>query len=101
MGRDVWVIDPKDNVGTVISHEVKRGSAFKVEAGGRVVELTAQGDIPYGHKAALVPIKKGETIWKYGLSVGRATVDIRPGEHVHTHNIESERGRGDLHAAKQ
>jgi altronate dehydratase small subunit len=101
MAREVWVIDPKDNVGTVISHAVKRGVTVKVEGHGRNFEVTAQSDIPYGHKVALVPIRKGETVWKYGLSIGRATADLRPGEHVHIHNIESQRGRGDLHAAKK
>ncbi len=101
MAREVWIVDPKDNVGTVISHDVRRGTAVKVEVGVRTLELTAARDIPYGHKIALVPIRKGETIWKYGLSIGRATGDIHPGEHVHIHNIESERGRGDLYAAQR
>jgi altronate dehydratase small subunit len=34
---------------------------------------------------------------KYGEDIGLATVKINPGDHVHTHNIESQRGRGDLH----
>ncbi len=33
---------------------------------------------------------------KYGQVIGRATADIAVGEHVHVHNIESTRGRGDL-----
>ena len=35
---------------------------------------------------------------KYGQPIGRATAAIAPGEHVHVHNIESLRGRGDLDA---
>jgi hypothetical protein len=34
---------------------------------------------------------------KYGSTIGTATDDIQPGEHVHTHNVASGRGRGDLH----
>ncbi len=42
-----------------------------------------------GHKIALVPIRKGEKIIKYGMPVGCALADIAPGEHVHTHNVKT------------
>jgi len=32
---------------------------------------------------------------KYGEPIGIATRDIRSGQHVHVHNLESARGRGD------
>ncbi|MDQ6598863.1 SAF domain-containing protein [Bacillus salipaludis] len=37
----------------------------------------------------------GEDILKYGEVIGLATTDIEPGEHVHIHNLEGKRGRGD------
>ncbi len=33
--------------------------------------------------------------YKYGQVIGRATKDIEAGGHVHVHNLESTRGRGD------
>jgi altronate dehydratase small subunit len=48
--------------------------------------------IPFGHKVAIVAIRQGETVVKYGASIGRATADIAPGEHVHVHNLRSVRG---------
>ena len=42
-----------------------------------------------GHKYALCDIKKGENIIKYGNPIGHATVDIKAGEHVHTHNVKT------------
>ena len=42
-----------------------------------------------GHKYALRDIKAGENIIKYGNPIGHATVDIKKGEHVHTHNIKT------------
>ncbi|MFQ5657413.1 MAG: SAF domain-containing protein [Candidatus Methylomirabilales bacterium] len=39
---------------------------------------------------------RGAPIIKYGQVIGRATVEIAPGDHVHVHNMESLRGRGDL-----
>jgi len=59
------------------------------------MSVTLTNDIPYGHKIALTDIPKGEAIVKYGEQIGIATTDIRAGQHVHVHNVESTRGRGD------
>ncbi len=42
-----------------------------------------------GHKYALVDIKKGENVIKYGNPIGHATADIKKGEHVHSHNMKT------------
>ena len=42
-----------------------------------------------GHKYALCDIKAGENVIKYGCPIGHATVDIKKGEHVHTHNLKT------------
>ena len=49
-----------------------------------------------GHKIAVKEIKTGEQITKYGEEIGVATHDIKKGEYVHVHNLDSMRGRGDL-----
>ena len=49
-------------------------------------KMIAQEPIPTGHKVAVREIPKGDAILKYGQIIGTATVDIHPGEHVHTHN---------------
>jgi altronate hydrolase len=51
--------------------------------------------IPAAHKVAVRPIGQGEAVVKYGAPIGRATAPIFTGQHVHTHNVESERMRGD------
>jgi altronate dehydratase small subunit len=93
--KKAFVIDEKDNVGTVVVEALQKGD--QVGTNGRVTDVvvTANSDIPYGHKIALKDITSGETVYKYGLSIGSATTDIRAGDHVHTHNVESNRGRGD------
>jgi altronate dehydratase small subunit len=53
-------------------------------------------NIPFGHKFSITTISKGDNILKYGEVIGRGTDDIDPGSHVHTQNVESLRGRGDL-----
>ena len=44
-------------------------------------------DTETGHKYAARAVKKGEYVIKYGYPIGKATSDIKPGEHVHTHNL--------------
>jgi altronate dehydratase small subunit len=90
----VFVIDESDNVATNVADEIPKGTQVDVQ--GTTIQTLDL--IPYGHKMALQAIPKGETVLKYALSIGSATVDIQPGNHVHIHNVESNRGRGDLAA---
>lgn len=43
--------------------------------------------IPRGHKMAVAPIERGQAVTKYGQTIGFATEDIAPGQHVHVHNL--------------
>ena len=89
-------VHEKDNVATIFA-EVAAGDVVVIaDKAGRQSEISAQNDIPYGHKIALVDIPAGEKILKYGEVIGQAGVRIGCGEHVHVHNIDSLRGRGDL-----
>jgi altronate hydrolase len=70
------------------------GVALEPLAAGRQVEvegarLTVRDDVPVGHKIALRPVKAGDEVRKYGWPIGRATRDIEPGEHVHSHNLST------------
>jgi altronate dehydratase small subunit len=93
--KKVFVIDEADNVGTVVVAPIDKGE--DVGTNGRItdIKVTASTDIAYGHKVALKDIAKGDTVMKYGLSIGTASQDIKAGDHVHAHNVESNRGRGD------
>jgi len=86
----VLVMTEADTVGTAIE-DLEAGRRF--EYGGR--EITLAEEVPFGHKVALEPIEQGGTILKYGESIGTASEPVEPGEWVHTHNCESNRGRGD------
>ena len=89
--KAVLVISERDNVGTAL-RALDAGQTF--EAGGETVTIAES--IAPGHKIALRPIALGEAVVKYGSPIGTATVEIRVGTHVHTHNVASSRGRGDL-----
>jgi altronate dehydratase len=45
--------------------------------------------IPFGHKFALKDIKEGEYVYKYGEIIGKASVDIKKGDWIHTKNLKS------------
>lgn len=42
-----------------------------------------------GHKYALRDLPAGETVIKYGNPIGHLTRDVRKGEHIHSHNMET------------
>lgn len=98
-----YVVDGTlDNVATIVENNVIQGMKIPVEFDKVTQEIMLtdgdqNGDYTLGQKFAIRPIKKGEQVFKYGLSIGRATKDIAVGEWVHVHNIEPMRGRGDLH----
>jgi altronate dehydratase len=83
-------ISDRDNVATALE-PLEAGRVLDI-AGARI---TAAAAIPRGHKIALRRIRAGEPVIKYGSPIGTATAGIEPGMHVHTHNVESTRGRGD------
>jgi altronate dehydratase len=85
------VITARDNVATALM-ALDAGRAVTIDA--RV--LTPRQRIPSGHKIALTDIAAGDPVVKYGQPIGLATAAIQAGEHVHTHNLSSTRGRGDL-----
>lgn len=88
------IINKLDNVATSITN-IEAGSTVTLK-NGYEIKVKVRKAIPFGHKFALIKIKKGESIIKYGAVIGRATKEIAEGAHVHIHNVESMRGRGDL-----
>jgi hypothetical protein len=85
------VISDRDNVATALE---------TLEPGRHVsigeIQLVVRERIPHGHKIALTNVATGQPVIKYGSPIGLASADIQAGEHVHTHNVASSRGRGDL-----
>lgn len=83
-------VSEKDNVVTVLS-QVKKGETVSYLDNKEKREVVAQNDIPIYHKIATCDIKTDEDIVKYGENIGRASVDIAKGSHVHTHNVKAHR----------
>ncbi|WP_240416285.1 UxaA family hydrolase [Paenibacillus periandrae] len=93
-GADALVMDPRDHVATAIK-DLEQGSKVAYRVQDAVHELVLVDAIQFGHKLAILDIAEGTDIRKYGEVIGRTTTAIRAGEHVHVHNVEGIRGRGD------
>lgn len=88
------VLKSGDNVAVVVAPVARGGRLDAVS--GECVEPT--DDIPRGHKVALADLHRGASVLKYGEVIGVTTRDVCRGEHVHVHNVESQRLRADLAA---
>lgn len=82
------LISKKDSVGVTIE-ELKVGDVASYKANDEVKKVNIVQDIPIYHKFAIVDVKAGDLVYKYGQVIGKATENIKVGQHVHTHNIIS------------
>lgn len=80
-------ISQHDNVAVAIE-ELARGECYRVGT----ISIVPQVIIPKGHKIALTDIPQGTNIVKYGFPIGHATVDIKKGDWIHTHNLKTNLG---------
>ena len=91
--QDVAVhLHPQDSV-VIAKTDLEAGTRLVAPPGDAALpEMTLRQSIPSGHKIALLDVATGEPVRRYGQIIGFAKEPIRPGEHVHKHNV----GMGDL-----
>ncbi len=95
-GNTFVQVHPEDNVAVAL-RALLIGDRLTALAG----TVTVLTPVPFGHKVAVRPIAQGQAVVKYGEIIGQASQDIGIGEHVHVHNCDSNRGRGDLAGTEQ
>lgn len=85
--------DRKDTVAVVVVEGVKAGMTLNgwIMDEDKTLTVQARQDIPIGHKIALVDMDAGDTVWKYGIDMGKVIAPIRAGEHAHVHNVKTKR----------
>jgi (2R)-sulfolactate sulfo-lyase subunit alpha len=85
--------DAKDTVAVVVVEGVTAGMTLSgwIMDEDKTAEVVARQDIPIGHKVALKDMSPGDTVWKYGVDMGKVVAPIRAGEHAHVHNIKTKR----------
>jgi len=79
---DAILLHPRDNVAV---------AARPLEAGTEIiagqVHLRLAEPVRMAHKIALSSIAEGESVVRYGQTIGFATAPIAPGQWVHSHNL--------------
>jgi len=73
-------VEKKDNVAIPVASVVKDSV---LENG-----LVALNDIPQGHKIALCPLKKGEPVIRYGVTIGYLKQDVHEGAGINEDMLE-------------
>jgi altronate dehydratase small subunit len=94
MSKYALIVHKRDNVATALQN-LGNGDLIKVEIENLIYEIELSQSIKFGHKFSLQEINKGNAVIKYGEKIGIASLKIRQGQHVHLHNVEGFRGRGD------
>ena len=86
-----------DNVATAFDDILVNEDVEIIDFDKKVISVVKSvNSINRGHKISLVDIEKDSFVIKYGHLLSKASVSIPKGSFVHTHNTESNRGRGDL-----
>ena len=78
-------IAPNDDVAVAL-RDFALGETVTLEG----IAISLLSAVPRGHKFSIRTIHARQEVHKYGFSIGRAKTDIRPGEHVHSHNLTTQ-----------
>jgi altronate hydrolase len=80
-------LHPSDNV-AIAKEPLQPGTILLWDATPpHAARIPVLQPIPPAHKIALKAIHQGQPVLRYGQLIGVALREIRPGEHVHVHNL--------------
>lgn len=80
----VLKLNPRDTVAVAL-RPITAGETIEVDD----TQVTAEQDIPQGHKIALQPMKEKQDVIKYGYPIGHMLSTAAAGEWLHTHNVKT------------
>ena len=85
--------DAKDTVAVAVVEGIQAGTDLTawIMDEDRTISVKAVQEIPIGHKVALKNMAVGDTVYKYGVDIGKVVAPIKAGEHAHVHNIKTKR----------
>lgn len=84
------VLHPADDVATAL-RDLKAHEMVRIQCVDTRLEFEVVENIPLCHKFALRPLALGESVTKYGETIGVMTRPIPAGAHVHIQNLKSAR----------
>ena len=90
---DIIIHDEKDNVGVVVIEKITTNQDCNcwIMENDKSSKIQSKSEIPLGHKIAMIDLKEGDTILKYGHDIGKVVKNINKGEHVHVHNVKTKK----------
>ena len=90
---DIIIHDEKDNVGVIVIDKVIPEQNYNcwIMENDKSAKIQSKSEIPLGHKIAMLDLKEGDTILKYGHDIGKVVKNIKRGEHVHVHNVKTKK----------
>ena len=90
---DIIIHDEKDNVGVVVIEKITQNQDCNcwIMENDKSSKIQSKSEIPLGHKIAMIDLKEGDTILKYGHDIGKVVKNINKGEHVHVHNVKTKK----------
>ena len=93
MATDIIIHDKKDNVGVVVVEKISPKKEYNcwIMENDSSTKIESVDEIPLGHKIAMVDLKEGDTILKYGHDIGKVVKSIKKGQHVHVHNVKTKK----------
>ena len=92
-GTDIIIHDEKDNLGFVVIEKITTNQDCNcwIMENDKSSKIQSKSEIPLGHKIAMIDLKEGDTILKYGHDIGKVVKNINKGEHVHVHNVKTKK----------
>ena len=83
--RRLILLSPDDNC-LIAAARLEAGTQIEIEG----EHVTLAKTIELGHKVARHALRSEEKVLRYGAVIGHVTTDVARGEHLHTHNLESD-----------
>ena len=93
VNTDIIIHDEKDNVGVVVVKNIQANQKCNcwIMENDKSTTIQSIDEIQLGHKIAMIDLKEGDTIIKYGHDIGKVVKSIKKGEHVHVHNVKTKK----------
>jgi hypothetical protein len=79
------LLHERDNI-LIVRRFIAEGEVIEIDG----QSLTATSSVDVGHKLARFVLKKGQKVIRFGAPIGSISADVALGEHVHTHNMQSD-----------
>lgn len=88
MNVNALMMNENDNVVTCVA-DIHKGDTITYLRNNVLCTLTAEEDIPYCHKVAIIDVPKDGEIIKYGESLGKTSEAVSVGHWISHNNLFS------------